>query len=63
MVLQLITSLLKGMEDEVMKGKAKAIGVSNFDEDQIERICKKAKITPANLQVEIQAYFQQKGLR
>ena len=63
MVLQLITSLLKGMEDEVMKGKAKAIGVSNFDEDQIERICKKAKIVPANLQVEIQAYFQQKGLR
>jgi diketogulonate reductase-like aldo/keto reductase len=51
------------MEDEVLKGRAKAIGVSNFVEEQIERICKRAKIMPANLQVEIHAYFQQKSLR
>ncbi len=56
-------NFFKGMEEQVLNGKARAIGVSNFNEEQIERICKKGKIMPANLQVEIHAYFQQKGLR
>jgi len=51
------------MEKQVAIGKAKSIGISNFDESQIERIVKIAKIPPANLQIELHAYSQQKTLR
>ncbi len=44
-------------------GLTKLIGISNFSEEQIERIVKSAKIKPANLQVELHAQFQQKSLR
>ncbi|OXA56666.1 aldose reductase-related protein 2 [Folsomia candida] len=53
----------KAMEKEVDAGHAKSIGVSNFDEDQVERIVKIARIPISNIQVELQIYLQQKPLR
>ncbi|CAG0916239.1 unnamed protein product [Notodromas monacha] len=55
--------LWKAMEDQVKQGKAKAIGLSNFNVGQIRRILDNCEIPPANLQVEIHAYLQQKELR
>nr|XP_053630664.1 aldo-keto reductase family 1 member B1-like [Cherax quadricarinatus] len=53
----------RAMEAQVDAGKAKAIGLSNFNSQQIERIVKVARIQPANLQVEVHAYHMQKNLR
>lgn len=50
------------MEEQVRKGLTKSIGISNFNCSQIERLMKVAKIPPANLQVEMNAYFLQKPL-
>ena len=50
------------MEKMVIKGKTKAIGVSNFNEKQLERILNVCKIQPANIQVEVHAYFSNKQL-
>ncbi|XP_076318484.1 aldo-keto reductase family 1 member A1-like [Tachypleus tridentatus] len=41
----------KGMEDAVDAGMTKAIGLSNFNSEQIKRIYENARIKPANLQV------------
>ena len=51
------------MEKQVDFGLARSIGLSNFNEEQIERIVNNARIQPANLQVELHAQFQQKPLR
>ena len=51
------------MEEQVDAGRAKSIGISNFNEEQVTRIVKNARIKPANIQVELHAYFQQKSLR
>jgi len=51
------------MENQVDAGRARSIGISNFNSQQIEKIVKNARIVPANLQVELSAYFQQKRLR
>jgi len=56
-------ALWKAMEEQVDAGRSKAIGLSNFNSIQIERIVQSARIKPANLQVELHAYFQQKSLR
>nr|CAD7605188.1 unnamed protein product [Timema genevievae] len=55
-------SLWKGMEAQVDAGRAKAIGLSNFNARQIKRIWSSARIKPANLQVELNVYFQQREL-
>jgi alcohol dehydrogenase (NADP+) len=52
----------KRMEAAVTAGKALSIGVSNFNQSQIERILKVATIRPSNSQVELHAYFQQREL-
>jgi len=41
------------MEAQVAAGRTKAIGLSNFNERQIERVVANATIKPANLQVKI----------
>nr|CAD7413635.1 unnamed protein product [Timema poppensis] len=51
-----------GMEAQVDAGRAKAIGLSNFNARQIKRIWSSARIKPANLQVELNVYFQQREL-
>lgn len=50
------------MEKLVDQGLAKAIGLSNFNTKQIQRILDNARIPPANLQVELHVYHQQKEL-
>lgn len=50
------------MEEQVDNGLTKAIGISNFNKDQITRILKNARIPPCNLQVELHAYHQQNEL-
>ncbi len=39
------------MEEVYCAGLARAIGVSNFNEKQLQRLCKHAEIQPHNLQV------------
>lgn len=56
-------SLWKAMEEQVDAGRAKSIGISNFNSEQIERIMKFCRIQPANHQVEIHAFHQQRELR
>lgn len=51
------------MEEQVVAGRTKAIGVSNFNIKQIERILKSARIPPATNQVEMHIYYQQKELQ
>lgn len=46
------------MEETVDEGKAKAIGLSNFNEAQIQRVLSNARIPPANLQIELHVYLQ-----
>lgn len=53
----------KVLEEQVEAGKIRNIGISNFNENQIERVYKNAKIKPCVLQVEVHAYLQQKELR
>lgn len=43
-------------------GRVKSIGLSNFNEKQIQNVLNRAEIKPANLQVEIQLYHQQNNL-
>ncbi|KAG7200107.1 hypothetical protein KM043_000552 [Ampulex compressa] len=50
------------MENQVMLGRTKAIGLSNFNIDQINEILKTAKVPISNLQIELHLYFQQKEL-
>ncbi|XP_060528124.1 aldo-keto reductase family 1 member A1-like [Cylas formicarius] len=52
----------KKMEEQVELGRAKAIGVSNFSQRQIERLINNSTIKPACLQSEIHLYLQQESL-
>ncbi|MCM3789679.1 aldo/keto reductase [Domibacillus indicus] len=53
----------KDMEKAVAEGKVKAIGLSNFESDRLEEVCKAAAIKPAVLQVECHPYYQQNSLK
>nr|CAH7744769.1 unnamed protein product [Callosobruchus chinensis] len=53
----------KELESQVKKGLTKAIGLSNFNSEQVQRIHKSAEIKPVVNQVELHAYLQQKELR
>lgn len=50
------------MEQQVLEGRTKAIGLSNFNIAQIKRILNVAKVPISNLQIELHVYFQQKEL-
>lgn len=50
------------MEEQVAAGRAKTIGVSNFNERQLENVVKQANIKPANLQIELHLYHQQNDI-
>ncbi|MBF0577868.1 aldo/keto reductase [Dysgonomonas sp. GY617] len=49
----------KAMEELYEAGKIKAIGVSNFEPDQLEDLLTYAKIKPAVNQIETNVFFQQ----
>lgn len=51
------------MEEQVDKGLTKAIGLSNFNGEQIQRIFNAARIKPSVLQIELHAYLQQNDVR
>jgi len=51
----------KAME-ALPKEKARAIGVSNFNQEQLEKLLRVAKVIPAMNQVELQPYFPQEEL-
>ncbi|XP_014253730.1 1,5-anhydro-D-fructose reductase-like [Cimex lectularius] len=57
-----LLKLWKAMEKQVDAGRAKAIGVSNFNLKQVQRIVENCRIKPANNQVELHIYLQQKEL-
>lgn len=50
------------MEKQINSGRVKSIGLSNFNEQQIQKVWDASKIKPACLQVEIQPYHQQPEL-
>ncbi|KAI1299359.1 1,5-anhydro-D-fructose reductase [Halotydeus destructor] len=56
------TDTWRGMENILKLGLAKSIGVSNFNEDQINRLLEKATIKPAVNQIEHHPYLSQKQL-
>jgi len=53
----------KDMEKAYEQGKVKNIGISNFENEKYEELCKKAKIKPVLNQVELHPYYQQNELR
>nr|BAN20691.1 aldo-keto reductase [Riptortus pedestris] len=55
-------TLWKAMEDQVDAGRAKSIGVSNFNISQMRRILENCRIPIANTQVELNIYLQQPDL-
>uniref|UniRef100_A0A1B6KJE7 NADP-dependent oxidoreductase domain-containing protein n=1 Tax=Graphocephala atropunctata TaxID=36148 RepID=A0A1B6KJE7_9HEMI len=58
-----LLTIWKAMEKQVDSGRSKAIGVSNFNINQLERILKIARVKPVTNQVECHLYLQQKELR
>uniref|UniRef100_A0A7G3B8T9 Putative voltage-gated shaker-like k+ channel subunit beta/kcnab n=1 Tax=Lutzomyia longipalpis TaxID=7200 RepID=A0A7G3B8T9_LUTLO len=52
----------KRMEDMVTMGLTKAIGISNFNETQIQRLLDNCTIKPVCLQIEVHLYLQQHNL-
>ncbi|XP_060648701.1 1,5-anhydro-D-fructose reductase-like [Drosophila nasuta] len=50
------------MEKLVPNGLARSIGISNFDQEQVGRLLKTAKIRPATNQIEHHVYLQQREL-
>ncbi|XP_034239376.1 aldo-keto reductase family 1 member A1-like [Thrips palmi] len=55
-------AMWKEMEALVDQGLTKAIGLSNFNQRQIQNILDHCRIKPANLQVELHAHMQQRPL-
>ncbi|KAK9875417.1 hypothetical protein WA026_007810 [Henosepilachna vigintioctopunctata] len=55
-------AIWKEMEKQMDAGLTRAIGVSNFNKTQMERILKNCRIQPSSLQIELHVYFQQNEL-
>ena len=53
----------KDMQKAVKAGKIRSIGISNFESERLEEICKFAEIKPSVLQVECHPYYQQNALK
>lgn len=51
------------MEKAYKAGKVKAIGLSNFNKEQIQEILDTCEVKPAILQTEVHPYFQEKELK
>ena len=53
----------KDMEKAVAEGKAKSIGLSNFESERLEEVLAATTIHPSVLQVECHPYYQQNDLK
>ncbi len=53
----------QAMEKLLAEGRARAIGVSNFSEQHLERLMQQTEIVPAVNQVELHPFFTQQPLR
>nr|XP_023020251.1 alcohol dehydrogenase [NADP(+)]-like [Leptinotarsa decemlineata] len=53
---------IRAMEQQVDAGRAKTIGLSNFNIKQIEKVIQASRIKPASLQIELTVYLQQPEL-
>lgn len=53
----------KAAEKLLADGRVRAIGVSNFTEQNLDALAKESRITPAVNQVELHPFFNQKALR
>lgn len=53
----------KQMEKAYKEGKVKAIGLSNFNQEQIQEILSVCEVKPAVLQTEVHPYSQEKELK
>lgn len=53
----------KELEIAYEKGKIKNIGISNFEDENFDELCKNVKIKPVVNQIELHPYFQQKEIR
>lgn len=53
----------RALEQLYRDGRVRAIGVSNFQQDHLERLLEDATVVPAVNQVELHPYLQQHGLR
>ncbi len=53
----------KDMERAVKAGKVRSIGISNFESERLEELCRAAVIKPSVLQVECHPYYQQNQLK
>ena len=51
------------MEEAYKEGKVRAIGLSNFNVEQIKEILSICEVRPTILQTEVHPYFQEKGLK
>ena len=51
------------MEKAYKEGKVRAIGLSNFNQGQIEEILSLCEVKPAVLQTEVHPYFQERDLK
>lgn len=51
------------MEKAYKAGKVKAIGLSNFNREQVQEILDSCEVKPAVLQTEVHPYFQEKELK
>ena len=50
----------KAMEKTLKSGKTKAIGISNFSRAELERLLKETTVVPADHQLELHPWLQQK---
>lgn len=51
------------MEKAYREGRVKAIGLSNFNEEQIREILESCEVKPAILQTEVHPYAQAEALK
>ena len=57
-----IVAVWEEMEKQVVDGLTKAIGLSNFNTKQIDRILNAARVPISMLQIELHLYFQQQEM-
>ena len=57
------TAGYRQMEKAYKEGKVKAIGLSNFNEVQMQEILDMCEVKPAVLQTEVHPYYQERGLK